>query len=244
MISSNTNQITSIARSFDAPVAATDSPAEPTDDLPPRGLPWSIAVCLTLVTLARRMTVFGLIRALWRLAGSLFRLLVRRPVIWVLMLYLKVYGFATAVLGGRVADDEYIERVNICHGCEDQETLRPFWLDRLSAYVRSPFRPLPARFSFRLIHPIPYRASERRYCLACHCGRHLMARLGTERREWWAKNAWRKHRCEHERHPRTRYPQYITISPSGCGTRAFKVPGARARAQTDNTGDGNGRNDT
>lgn len=59
------------------------------------------------------------------------------------------------------------------------------------------------------------------YCEPCGCPKWFMAELHR-------KNRWKRHYCPEERHSATEYPDFVTVSPSGCGQKAFKVPGGRA----------------
>jgi len=168
-----------VARRFEQPPAPEP---EPDDGMPPgmpdETLPTTVRWAMWGAYLARNVTVVGLIRA--------FSRLVRRPVVWVFMLYPKLYGFVVAVTGGRVDDAEYEQRMGECRAC-----------------------------------PGLVRDGSRLYCGPCECPHWFMAELHR-------KNRWKRHYCPEERHAATEYPRFVTISPAGCGQRAFKVPGGRA----------------
>ena len=167
---------------------------------PPSVAPATIRLCLWMVYLVRHVTVVGLIRGVSRL--------LRRPVIWFLLLYLKVYGVVFAITGGRVEENEYDQRLAECAACPGRIKRPPrFW----TAWAAKK-------------HGDPPRS--RLYCGPCDCPEWWMAEL---RR----KNRWKRHYCPEERHTRTEYPEFITISPSGCGQQAFKIPGGRAHGGDD-----------
>lgn len=197
-----------VARSFEQapvelePVAGDGMP----DGQPPPLAPWSIRVCLWMVLVARKTTVASTIRAFSRLA--------RRPVVWTLMLYPKVYGFVVAVTGGRVEHGEYEQRNGECAICDGRITKAPGWFARRWASYKD------------------RTAKPRHYCGPCICPLWFFARLAG----WLGKNRWRKHYCPRENHAATDYPTFITISPSGCGQRAFKIPGGRARSNAETGG--------
>lgn len=170
-----------VAKSFDAEprIVEHDEDQMPAGR-PPVHAPWSIRVCLWCVYLVRHVTVVGLIRA--------FSRILRRPLVWFLMQYLKLYGLVSALTGGRIGGDEYEERMDECDACPGQEKTR----------------------------------RGKRYCGPCGCPRWFMSELAR-------KNRWRRHYCPEKRHTRTEYPKFITISPAGCGQKAFTVPAGPSR---------------
>lgn len=147
-----------------------------------------------------------------------FSRLARRPVVWTLMLYPNVYGFVVAVTGGRVEAGEYEQRNGECAMCDGRVQRPPRWWSCWWSEVSGK------------------TPKHRHYCGPCGCPEWFMAEL---RR----KNRWQKHYCPRENHDATDYPQFITVSPSGCGQQAFKIPGGRARSNAE-TGGQHGGNDS
>ena len=136
------------------------------------------------------------------------------------MLYPKVYGFITAVSGGWVQEAEYAQRNEECGACPGRITIRASWVARLLEWAGNG------------------PAERRMYCGPCGCPKWYMARLIG----WLGKNRWRKHYCPIERHAATEYPDFVTISPSGCGQRVLKIPGGRA--MRDSAGEQHARTDS
>lgn len=197
-----------VARGFDAPPKTKPK----ADDGMPAGrpssrLPWSIRVLFWVIYVYRNGTFKGLYRAYARLE--------QRAVVWGLLQYLKLYGLAVALTGGRVAPDEYSLRNRECAGCEGRVTIGPSWVARALQWLKI------------------RAAAPRHYCGRCGCPNWYLARLVG----WIGKNWWVKHYCPEERHTGTVYPTYVTVSVSGCGQKAFKIPGGRAQSKNAATGE-------